>query len=286
MTHFELPDAAYDESYEKAQTRLADLGKTIELVAPTYENHLNGQNALTTHASQLDILRAGQKDRAGFQAIDILARRIPTTPQLLGRILLMDNTRLGVRSPVVITAIPDRPTGIRLALLNQPFVPQDRFNTGLGVGLTKGAQFSLAVDARTSSASFGGHDTAPSAIEGAHLGVALTTARSDEIANALVARGDAASDVVIAGGLTRQFGALDMVDPSIVPEIREIDVATLPPQVKFPLYWHIDLDTETGPALPAYPGAAEKLLGAAVNRIGQAGLDQAVRFVDLATRRD
>jgi hypothetical protein len=137
--------------------------------------------------------------------------------------------------------------------------------------------------AKTLRPEFGGH-TRAGGFEGGHFSVSLTTAASQESAARLTREGDAMSDNILNNGIVGEFQRLNMVDGVPLPKIISLNAAQCPPGYRLPLYWHEQLTTDNGAALADYPGTEQLLLGAAIQSVGQRGLDIAANNVALAVR--
>lgn len=258
----------FDQFHQSYQLAQAQFGGQIE----TGHTDL----AAVTYGNGLDVLNDARANRDGFQPIEVDVRDYLRTPQILGRIVLYQNTQHLVMNPAVVMPDQHQPGLIRIAKLDQPFVPR--------VGLTDGIHFGVSVEAQTQAPGFGGHGQA-GGFEAGHLGVSLSTARSPQLAHDLRTAGDKVSHRVMSGdGLPRQLGRLGMINGVPAANSRVINPSDYPAGYRLPLYWHQQLEAQSGAALADFDNTLELLLGAAVSTVGQRGLDQAAEHITNAIR--
>lgn len=234
----------------------------------------SGDVSALTSGNGLDVLEDGPEDKAGFRQIEVDICNYLTTPQILGRVLLLENRVDKVMNPAVIVPKPGHPGYIRIARLNTPYVPK--------VGLTDGLRFGVAIEAETQAPGFGSHGNNVSPFEPGHLGTVLTTGVSRSYGEELVAKGDIKSHEVIQNGLPHVFSQLGLLSKAPVPTVQEFDTRTFKPGQRFPFNWHSSLRTKEGAAIATFPGAVNLVIGAAVNGLPEGALDTAGNFVEYA----
>jgi hypothetical protein len=258
----------FRQGYDRAQR---EFGGRIEAS--------QGSVIAVTEGDGLDVLRDGRPDAAGFRPVEVDVRDYLTTPQILGRVLLVQNRADETMNPAVIVPKPEHPGIIRLARLAVPYVP--------AIGLTDGLRFGIGLDPQTQAPGFAGHGDGtkqPSPFEPGHFGVVLTAGVSEAHGQALVSSGDKQSHAVIEQGLPQVFNNLGLAKKAPVPTVREVDLAQYSPGQRFPLYWHDSLEDENGGALAEFPGGVDLLIGAAVNSLSDFDLQQAGRYVEYAVK--
>lgn len=258
----------FRQGYERAQS---EFGGQIETS--------QGNVALVTKGTGLDVLRDGNADTMGFRPIEVDVKDFLATPQILGRVLLMQNRGDETMSPAVIVPKPEHPGVVRLARLATAYVPK--------VGLTDGLKFGIGLDPQTQAPGFAGHgenSSLPSPFEPGHFGVVLITGVSEAHGQALVKEGDKQSHTVIEQGLPSVFSNLGLAGKAPIPTVKEFDTAAFGPGQRFPLYWHDSLEDDGGAAMAEFPGGVDLLIGAAVNTLSDADLQRAGRYVEYAVK--
>lgn len=186
--------------------------------------------------------------------------------QLLGRIILFPNSRLGVFSPGIVQPLASE---IQLTMLDQPFDTK--------VGLSEGQHFGLSAEAQTRASGFGEHGAGK--FEAGHFGTVLVAARSERLAGAIVNLGDAATHDVLDKGLVGVMNTHDML-----PLQYRHSRLPMTSDRKVTAFWHPALGGEHGPAQADYADATKIVLGAGVAAVGRRGIDRARRLADDAFR--
>ena len=215
--------------------------------------------SVTTPANEL---RLGEPLGEGFQLVDI---RRSSVAAVAGRVLLLPNR--SAFSPAIVTE--DAHGTYQITLLDQEYDTK--------VGFTEGVHFGLSAKAQTQVQGFGGHGSADG-FEAGHFSTVLSGAQSEAIANALVASGDKATHAVLENGTVETMSQLELLPLSYkTKRLSEAQAAALP------LVWHASLD-ERGAAVGDYPDAGKLVMGAAVTRLGDRGIDKTRSLVDAAIR--
>ncbi len=253
----------YERSFETAQ---AVFGGGIDTID-------RSQQVLAANAQQaLDFLTGNQLNDAGFREVEIDSELLKAQPALyVGRTLLMHNARLGVLSPAIITANPERVGDFEISMFDMPYDP--------AIGFSPGMHWSVSVKAQTKVGGFGGHGEKASGLEQGHFGAAILGAQDQAVAEAIISHGDDGTHRALKAGVAETMGKNNMLPTP--PITRQ-----LPSNQPFKLmaYWHERLQTDSGPAGGDFPEATRLMLGAGLRAIGDNGLIRVERLVKDAVR--
>jgi len=245
--------------YEEAMaTAEVQFGQPVVL-ALSEDDHL---------VDESDALAELSENRASgdFMSIDLSVRDYPGS-NILGKVVLYLNPQDSVYNPAMLIGDAVNPRIIHLARLWQPYEPN--------VGFSVGQDFSLSTVKQTRSAGFGQHGQA-GAFEMGHFGTTIATGASDKIASELQEEGDIATHRLLGRGLTNRYVLLGIAPTDILPSVMTLDTAKYEPGDRLPIYWHPSLETADGQALsPDMDNATRLLIGSAIDRIGQKGIDRA-----------